>query len=137
VPGLESAPDFHPNRRRRVVIVTALLAFLFAAVGLQWLLPDRVTPANHAGPPPALSVVAVPSATVSVAVVPEPVPEPTPVPSAAPSAPSAQVVQPEPSARPRPTPTSRSKPKTTQKTDCDPPYTIDQEGHRRYKMECL
>jgi eukaryotic-like serine/threonine-protein kinase len=133
VPGPESAPDFHPNRRRRIVIVTALLAFLFAAVGLQWLLPDRVTPANPA-PLPTPSVAAVPSAAVSVAVVPEPAPSPLEVPSAAPSA---QVVQPEPSTRPRPTPTSRSKPKTTQKTDCDPPYTIDQEGHRRYKMECL
>jgi eukaryotic-like serine/threonine-protein kinase len=134
VPGLESSPDFHPNRRRRVVIITALLAFLAAVIGLQWLLPDRAAPPlPHAAPAPAHSVAPTPSAEVPAAA-PAPAASLAPVPSAIPSA---LVAQPEPTSRPKPTPTSRSKPKPTQKTDCDPPYTIDQEGHRRYKMECL
>jgi eukaryotic-like serine/threonine-protein kinase len=134
-PGLEAVPDFHPHRRRRIVIATALIAFLAAVIGLQWLLPDREPPKSHARPAPAplASIASAPSATVS-AVLPAPEPEPPRPPSATPSA---QVTQPEPSSRSRPASTGRPKPKPPQKTDCDPPYTIDQEGHRRYKMECL
>jgi hypothetical protein len=35
------------------------------------------------------------------------------------------------SAPPRP-PTTKKKP-----DDCNPPYTVDAEGHRHYKVECL
>jgi serine/threonine-protein kinase len=88
--------------------------------------------------PEPLSVRAptVPSAVPSLAspsvVVERPAPAPA---SAAPSAesalPSATAATPVRAAPPRP------KPRVKDRENCDPPYTIDEEGVRRYKMECL
>jgi serine/threonine protein kinase len=139
--GVEPMPGFGANgepyrsRQRRVVIATALLAFLVGALGLRALLPQHVARddarrvASHE--PPAL-----PSPPLTVI---EPSPPLSLVPEASSSAPeSALASKPDTSARPKPSATVRAhKPPPTPKNECDPPYTIDQEGHRHYKMECL
>ncbi len=135
VPGFDVPPSAQRSRQRRVVIATALLAFLFGALGLRALLPQpparndvrRVT----AHEPPTL-----PSPPLAVV---EPSPVLSLVPEASASAPP-QVLAPKPdaSAHAKPTAAARArKASPPPKNDCDPPYTIDQEGHRHYKMECL
>jgi eukaryotic-like serine/threonine-protein kinase len=61
-------------------------------------------------------------------------PPPASVPVVAPVVPSA-TVSPSASA-PRGGPV-RTKPRTKERANCDPPYTIDEQGVRRYKLECL
>jgi serine/threonine protein kinase len=137
--GPSEPPNFHPDRRRKL-LATALIAFLFGALLLWVLLPAqqrRNGSERTAAPAPSAEAELTPVAL-------EPGPSAAPGPSAegsasaAPSAvASAQAPKPDPSARAKlPIPAGPKKPKTP-KTDCDPPYTIDQEGHRRYKMECL
>ena len=141
------------GRQRRVVLATALLAFLVGALGLRALLPQRANRDDEhrvATHPPftAEKVPAAPNLT-DVSPVPLPIPEPsasidpalaasasnTPAPSAIPSA---LAPKPEPSARSKAVLLRTRRPPTpTPKNDCDPPYTIDQEGHRHYKVECL
>ncbi len=123
------------RRQRRVVIATALLAFLIGALGLRALLPQRAARddarrlASHE--PPTL-----PSPPLTVI---EPSPPLSLVPEASASAPeSALAPKPDTSARPKPSATTRvHRPPPAPKNECDPPYTIDQEGHHHYKMECL
>jgi serine/threonine-protein kinase len=118
-----------------VVIATALLAFLIGALGLRALLPQRAARddarrlASHE--PPTL-----PSPPLTVI---EPSPPLSLVPEASASAPeSALAPKPDTSARPKPSATTRvHRPPPAPKNECDPPYTIDQEGHHHYKMECL
>jgi serine/threonine protein kinase len=136
-PGTSEPPDFDPSRRRRLV-VTALIAFLFGALVLWALLPERKPPI--AARQPAASPVPSAEATASASPV-EPPAASAAAPPEPPSAavlPSAQAPKPDVSARAKvQPPAGRKQPKAPPKTDCDPPYTIDQEGHRRYKMECL
>jgi serine/threonine-protein kinase len=63
---------------------------------------------------------------------------PPPSVSALPTA-SAPVAAPETSssAAPRSTSPTRVKPRPKERENCDPPYTIDEQGVRRYKMHCL
>jgi serine/threonine-protein kinase len=137
--GVEPVPGFdggaQRRRQRRVVIATALLAFLVGALGLRALLPQRAARddarrlASHE--PPTL-----PSPPLTVI---EPSPPLSLVPEASASAPeSALAPKPDTSARPKPSATTRvHRPPPAPKNECDPPYTIDQEGHHHYKMECL
>jgi serine/threonine-protein kinase len=135
MPGFEGKPDSVRSRQRRVVIATALLAFLVGALGLRALLPQRIVRddarrvASHEPPilpSPPLTVIE-PSQPLSL------------VPEASASAPeSVQAAKPDTSARPKPSGAVRvHKAPLPPKNECDPPYTIDQEGHRHYKMECL
>jgi serine/threonine-protein kinase len=66
---------------------------------------------------------------------------PVAVPSADPvsSTATAPSAAPEPSAAPPKATATRTKPggRPKDRDQCNPPYTIDEEGHRRYKMECL
>jgi len=135
MPGFEAKADAQRSRQRRVVIATALLAFLVGALGLRALLPQHASRddarrvASHE--PPTL-----PNPPLTVI---EPSPPLSLVPEASASAPeSALAPKPDSSARPKSSGTARAhKPPATPKNECDPPYTIDQEGHRHYKMECL
>jgi len=134
--GVSEVPDFQPQRRRRVVVLTALVAFLFGAVVLWAILPERSRTEGQRVPaaPPAE---AEPSGAASQAELPPP--PASSAESTASAAESAQAPKPDASAVVKPAATSgqkKTKPPAP-KTDCDPPYTIDQEGHRRYKMECL
>jgi eukaryotic-like serine/threonine-protein kinase len=135
IPGFETATDFHRSRQRRVVIATALLAFLVGALGLRALLPQRSGRDDErrvaSRQPPTLPPP--PSAAV------DPTPPPALMPEASASPPpSALAPKPDGSAHPKSSATGRvRKAPPTPKTDCDPPYAIDQEGHRHYKMECL
>ncbi|HWP08996.1 MAG TPA: hypothetical protein VNN72_24810, partial [Polyangiaceae bacterium] len=139
--GIEAAPDFQPERRRRVVIIAAVAGFLLGAIGL-WLAVPAERPLTQAKVGPATPTLGspVPREThPAPTTVPEPAPAPVPSATATPPAPSAtstHTPQPEPSAK-KPPPIPRPKAKPAAKTDCDPPYTIDQDGHRHYKMECL
>jgi len=139
--GIEAAPDFQPERRRRVVIIAAVAGFLLGAIGL-WLAVPAERPLTQAKVGPATPTLGspVPREThPAPTTVPEPAPAPVPSATAtapAPSATSTHTPQPEPSAK-KPPPIPRPKAKPAAKTDCDPPYTIDQDGHRHYKMECL
>jgi serine/threonine-protein kinase len=143
-------------RQRRVVIATALLAFLIGALGLRALLPQprtpreddrRVAARSNAALPSAESVpsaIEPPAASLPSAEAPapsmssaEPVASVVPA-STAPASASAVLAQkPDTSGHARATPPQRTRHPPVQKNDCDPPYTIDQEGHRHYKVECL
>jgi serine/threonine protein kinase len=152
--GANLAPSIHAQRgrQRRVVLATALLAFLVGALGLRALLPQRAnrdeerrlavrppsTEQTGSAAPnmtevlPLTPALAEPSASV----------EPPPIASGsstvAPAAvPSGLALKPEPSARSKAVLLPRLHRTPTPKNDCDPPYTIDQEGHRHYKVECL
>jgi len=142
-----TAPDFKPDRRKQLILASVgfgllllvlVLWFGFGASGPEGPEPEAArapgTPssahtiaglAGSPGQPAALETVASPEHTPSADLL---------APSPLPSAPS------EASARAKGSPTGRSKGGTSgrsSKESCNPPYTIDQEGHRRYKMECL
>jgi serine/threonine-protein kinase len=123
------------RRRRAVLVACALLA-----VGIIGFVAWRI------GAPPAVAVAAAapsnaplptPSAEPSAAIAPFDLPG---SPSQAPSASVASVSSAPPVVRrplvrlpvnnPRPPPAGPSK-------DCDPPYTLDAEGHKHYKLNCL
>ncbi|HEV8549676.1 MAG TPA: serine/threonine-protein kinase [Polyangiaceae bacterium] len=138
--GAGAGPDAEPARRRRVVILAAVVGFLLGAIGLWIAFPSRhepqpIPPAPAAAAPlPAPAPI--PSASVSVEIPAPPTasvsspPAPGPTASAAPSV--------ETTARKHfPPPPPRPMPKAAEKRNCEPPYTIDQDGHRHYKMECL
>jgi serine/threonine-protein kinase len=57
---------------------------------------------------------------------------PTPIPSTAPTPMPAPVHRPTATATPQPAPTP-----PPPKKNCDPPYIVDEQGHRKYKMECM
>ena len=49
----------------------------------------------------------------------------------------APVPTPSAAATQAPAPTYRPAPQPTARKNCDPPYTVDEQGHRKYKLECL
>jgi serine/threonine protein kinase len=146
--GIASVLSQPPERRRRILLA-ALGGFLLGAVGLWLAFPES----SRHGP---LATTAAPAGVTPAAAAPTAAQPPeTPAPSAANAppempTPSGAVIGPPPpasppaattasasaSAKPR-TPSGRPRPKLAAKTNCDPPYTIDQDGHRHYKMECL
>jgi serine/threonine-protein kinase len=138
--GIDVMPDFQPERRRRVVIIAAVAGFLLGAIGL-WLAVPAERPVTRK--PVGATIPAVSPVPPEPHPVPSAAPEvpPLPIPTATataptPSATSTHTAPPEGSVR-KPAPIPRPKAKPAAKTDCDPPYTIDQDGHRHYKMECL
>lgn len=79
--------------------------------------PTQVASPSPASPRPngSASPAATPSATASSSPSVHPTARPAPLPSPAPA----------------PTPTA------AKKANCDPPYTVDEQGHRHYKLECM
>jgi serine/threonine protein kinase len=141
--GVVVVPDFQPERRRRVVIIAAVAGFFLGAMGL-WLAVPAERPAPRTpvvGPTrPSLGSPVPPEPHPALSAVVEPPPPAAPSATAtapAPSATSTHIPLPESSVRVKSGGSTRPKPKPATKTDCDPPYTIDQDGHRHYKMECL
>jgi serine/threonine-protein kinase len=138
-------------RRRRLGVAAAMLGLLGAA-GTAWTLGGSYRWGSAASAPPA------PSAPVNpVSTAPAPPPETatqvesTPAPPSQPSASSAPAAS-TPSGpgvaagaprtpqrlSPAPRPVSAVPPRpTTAPADCDPPYTLDADGHRHYKRQCL
>ncbi|HEY3499197.1 MAG TPA: protein kinase [Polyangiaceae bacterium] len=143
-----TAPDLRPRQRRRLLAGAAALLLLFFA-GILWSLGKPPSPEEReraAASPPQSAGNPAPTGTDAAQAAPElgppalvvpaePHPGEAPAPSAV-AAPSADA-----SARAKAAPSGRVRPGTTGRLrnpqNCNPPYTIDQEGHRRYKMECL
>jgi serine/threonine-protein kinase len=122
LPEAMAAPP--PPQKSGLGLVTAvvlMVCFVLAGLGLTGIVlsrrpkpiapPVAVTPAASDTPPP-------PSAAIE---------EPPPIVSAAPA--SASVAAPPPS--PPPVWRPKAKPK------CDPPYTIDEKGHKHFLPECV
>jgi len=122
------------KRRRNVFIVVGVLSGLLITLLVLFAF-DTPSPPRPTETPRAERSTA-PSVGVTAP------PPPAAVAPTAPVVPAASLTAPEPAAAPTasaaaPKPTSvRPKPPRP-KDNCDPPYTIDEEGHRRYKMECL
>ncbi|HSO32000.1 MAG TPA: serine/threonine-protein kinase [Labilithrix sp.] len=116
-----------------VVATSVLLALAGIALGAYALVhrARRSPPAIAVTPPAPPSAAATTPASASAE-------EPPPVTAAAPKA--------TPSARPsasasaavsaRPRPVAPAPPERKPKPSCDPPYTVDEVGHRHYKPEC-
>lgn len=129
------------QRSRSLVVIGLLLAILGGVIALaavrekkpEPLRVDYATPASASGgreiPPPAPldgpSSATPPKASAGASAEPSPPPRPT-QPKAPPSPPTAK--------------TTTTAPTTTSLKDtaaCRPPYVVDAEGNRHYKMECL
>jgi eukaryotic-like serine/threonine-protein kinase len=140
-----TAPDYRPQRRRRMIaggLAAALVLLLFFG----WLGLRRGAEVDASSgaaahpieaaespvpPPPEPSSLAAPTAPAPPA---DTVSEPAP-PDAPATGPAPSIAPPEPSGRRGPVRRPSGRPHA--KETCNPPYTIDQEGHRRYKLECL
>jgi eukaryotic-like serine/threonine-protein kinase len=140
-------PDYGPERRRRrvaAVIGAALVLVLLlvwaglrrgseagAQSGISAAAPELGSPV-----PPAPESSALPEPAGSIQPAPaEPATDPLSSAEPVSPGPPASAAAPEPSGRRGPGPARR--PTGRKKETCNPPYTIDQEGHRRYKLECL
>ncbi|HEY8039200.1 MAG TPA: serine/threonine-protein kinase [Polyangiaceae bacterium] len=128
---LERAPRRRVANRRATAIGLGLAALVVVAVG-GLAMRDRA-PQGVASPAPPAS-----SATPPVA---SPDPVATPVPATSVASPDDAV---DPSALPlAPAPTRPGRPgsfappiRRAPGVDCDPPYTVDANGYRKYKREC-
>ncbi|MBX3210914.1 MAG: protein kinase [Labilithrix sp.] len=96
---------------------------------------SSATVAASVAPPPlagtGAEIAPTPSASVSSAT---PAPEPSAALSSAPT-PSATTTSKVPAIAPR-SPPATHRPAPAKK-DCDPPYIVDEQGHRKYKRECI
>jgi hypothetical protein len=138
---------FQPPPRTSRATIAAIVVAALVVVGTVVMAVsggDRssAAPPSSAGPPP-------PEMT-SVAQAPEPAaPAAAAVASSEPAAP-APAPSPSPNAAPSPSPTSHAIPTwtaaaphrappthTASAPDCDPPFTIDDKGHKHYKPACL
>jgi serine/threonine-protein kinase len=135
------------SRKARFGIIAAAAAAL-VTFGVVWGLggthrlhvASTSVPPVQAPTPPPVPAAAPPSASVDVAAA--TAVEALPV--AAPSAHTTATVRtpaPAPLRAPAPAPRAASggtpKPATSPPADCDPPYTLDADGHRHYKRQCL
>ena len=122
--------DFRPKSKARKVVPLALLACV--VIGGAIFFVKRNDPVAAATPPP-------PPATTTAA------PQPTQAAVAIPVVKPPTTTADEPP--PPPQPTATEKPKTVVKTNaklpppskpnCDTPYTIDAQGHKHFRTECL
>jgi eukaryotic-like serine/threonine-protein kinase len=132
------APISQPRTHRlAAVLAVALLAMTVVVMALVWnnfssdeRMSDRVVSATPTNIAPTGSTQSTAkeatAATASVAAtVSTPVPEAT------------QSASAEPSHKVPPPPPKRWRPPVVAKPNCNPPWEIDQNGHRRYKRECL
>jgi serine/threonine protein kinase len=136
-PGSEPPFGVPARRQRNVILVLAALAalvlvlflFLDDSASRSSRTPASSRPVASARPQPTpLTPSAIPEAPppTSVLAVTPSVPLPEPPALTAPS-----------SSTPRPAPPRSKAPRAKDRENCTPPYTIDDEGVRRYKMECL
>jgi serine/threonine-protein kinase len=131
-----------PSRRTRVGVAVAIVGVLLA-VGAAWTLGAVRHPPVAATPSPEPAVISPPVAAAPAPSVTEsathvetpPVAPPTATAIPAARTPPAPPPQRAPASRPAPAPAP--KPATTPSADCDPPYTLDADGHRHYKRQCL
>ena len=144
-----TAPDLRPMQRRRRLAALVASVVLFLFVGVLWAFGRGPTPEERerAGArQPEPSGGPLHSGSDAAATRPEPAVG-TPVGPESPSPAEPSAVSPFPalpsadaSGRGKGTPPRPPKPpgrSARTPANCNPPYTIDQEGHRRYKMECL
>ncbi len=99
--------------------------------------PAATTPAIVAASAPLVTASAPVSATAPVAVASAPIIEvdtPVPVANNIPRTPATSTARPHPSATASATTTPSA---TAPKTNCDPPYTLDDSGHKKWKPDCL
>lgn len=130
-PGTASDTSAAPRRRRPalwVVAAAALVGVGFASRGL--VSREVTTPAPKASAAPAVAL-----PTTSVAAAPEAEPSTAQSPSALPSASTSPSPLPGATIRPVPVPVPRAASKP--KADCNPPWTLDSSGRKKYKLECL
>jgi serine/threonine-protein kinase len=137
-PLTDSEPPFGaPARRRRnvILVLAALVVLPVLLILLQGAWESRTSRVSA----PPRPVVSAPASVVA----PEPVASAQPIPSGDVPAPAPSMSVPEdralaaPSASAPRAPPTRPKPRAKEPENCTPPYTIDDEGVRRYKMECL
>jgi serine/threonine-protein kinase len=139
-------PPQQQQEQRDLAPMIALLSFcgMLAVVGIVLvvlsLMARRPGGASPTFPPPAISASAIPSAKAVAppgAIAPvEKQPASTPsakpsaarVPGAVPSAPTVRGAGARPEAPAAP---------AGAKKDCDPPFVMDEQGHKHYKMECM
>jgi serine/threonine-protein kinase len=130
-PGTASDTPAAPRRRRPALWVVAAAALVGVGFASRGLVSREVT--TPAPTPSAAPAVAVPAASVAAA--PEAKPSIAPPPSALPSASASPA--PSPSATIRPVPAPAPRPTSKPKADCNPPWTLDSSGRKKYKLECL
>jgi len=114
-----------PRRGRLAIWVVAAAALVGVGFASRGLVPRDVTAPAPTPSAPAPPASAAPEAKLSAA------PSLSALASAAPSQATSASVAPRP--LPPPAPRSASKPKS----DCDPPWTLDSSGRKKYKLECL
>jgi serine/threonine-protein kinase len=137
-----------PPRKARFGVLAAVAAAL-VTFGVVWGLgashrlhvASTPAPPVQAATPPPMPAPLPPSATADVAsataVEALPVAAPSARPPAAPARTPAPAPVRAPTPAPRAAPGGTPKPTTTPAADCDPPYTLDADGHRHYKRQCL
>jgi serine/threonine-protein kinase len=129
------------ERRKRVAIAAGSSVLLMAA--LAWLLVTRPTPARTTTEPATFRVAASQPLSSALPAGPTSALRPTAsTPLAAASAGNGpETKAPGSSEQPRPLSTKPISPKTnypaSSRPGCQPPYTVDEVGHRHYKRECL
>jgi serine/threonine protein kinase len=131
------APKGGATRSR--VAITLALGVAGAAVAFAFVHATTPGPTTHAGAPSAPASVAAPppSATSAPSVAAVPTAPPEPAATAAPP-PSVEAVAP-----PKPTKHATSGPPATPKAaataavDCSTPYTLDSDGNKKWKLECV
>jgi len=123
-----------PSRRGLAIAIGGMAVALLAlavVIGTR-----REPPATPAAAASAAPVVPPPATTTAPAASPKPVASPDPVPTV-PSA-TASVTA---STKPMIKPVAGTKPSTSSAApaskNCDPPYVIDADGNKKYKLECL
>ncbi len=126
--------------------VAILLAIALVGVVATAFVLMRASKSGPAGEPAVVSSTtgSIVSAAPSAAPPPDPSSEPAPSESAAPPIASASASAPRPHrpgkkpAPPKPpAEPAAARTQITPRPDCQPPYTVDAEGHRHYKAECV
>ncbi len=117
----------HPPGKRIGMMVSVLA--LLGTAGIGFFFAREVVFRTPPDSPPKAIVAAPPASSSPAAVSASAAPPPAPSPSA--SAPEPSVAKPKP--RPKPIAGSPAAPPS----DCDPPYTFDSNGMKKYKPHCL
>lgn len=133
-PSAKRPPAMRPGRRARLALGLGACAIALAAIGVvrnaRSATPSRpvalAPPPVALVPPPPPAASTVPAPTVAV---PEKKEPPKPAPRVVKAAPAPRAA---PSAAAEPEPAKTEKPK-----DCRIPFTIDENGHKHYRVECI
>ncbi len=123
-----------PLDRRLPVLVVIAVILIGGALAAVAVLARTLEPSPS--PPPPVSV-SVPAVQLSAEPAKAAAPEPPATGAAETAAPSASTPAAKATPRPTPRPSPPSPPAPTGKTSCDPPFTIDASGRKKYKRECI